>query len=217
MATDNQAPQEKLREEILADARRQADRLLRRAGQEAAAITKQATREADQHRTQAIDLARKTADRKTALLLASIPIERGRMRAARIERLLDSVREGAAAQIKPPNPLPRETLLSLIAEAAAAMDGGDFLLRLSPADRQTLTETFIDEIRERAGKPQLIIRLAEPLAVQDSGPVLQDTQGHQFWDNRLASRLTRMWPLLRRRIAALTRLDAPDLTEEKPL
>ena len=208
-------PQATLRQEILADARRQAERLLRRARQEAETLAAQAAQEASGHREQALEQARQTAARQTALVLARIPVARARLRAAHIERLLQSVCEAAAARIAPKaHPLPREARLALIAEPAGAMAGETFDLRLSRADRLTLTETFVDEIRRRAGKPGLELRLAEPLPDTDAGPVLSDPEGRQIWDNRLARRLARLWPALRRQAAADTGLDAPDTEPE---
>lgn len=208
MATTEKDPQEMLRQEILMDAGRQAERLTRRARQEAESIIEQAQREAAQHRAQMIAQAREAAARKNTLQLARIAVEKVRMRAARIESLLNALRDDAAVQISPSRTtLSRELLLKLIAEAAAAMEGDDLRIQLSPADRQTLTETFIDEVRQRAAKPQLQIQFSAPLAAQDTGPVLLDAAGRQIWDNRLAARLTRLWPMLRRKVAVLAHLD----------
>ena len=208
-------PQATLCQEILADARRQAGRLLHRARQEAETLAAQAAQEASGHREQALEQARQTAARQTALVLARIPVARARLRAAHIERLLQSVRAAAAARLAPEaHPLSREALLTLIAEPAGAMAGETFELRLSRADRLTLTETFVDEIRRRAGKPGLELRLAEPLPDTDAGPVLSDPEGRQIWDNRLSARLARLWPALRRQAAADTGLGAPETQPE---
>ena len=215
MAEAVKDPQATLRQEILADARRQAGRLLHRARQEAETLAAQAAQEASGHREQALEQARQTAARQTALVLARIPVARARLRAAHIERLLQSVRAAAAARLAPEaHPLSREALLTLIAEPAGAMAGETFELRLSRADRLTLTETFVDEIRRRAGKPGLELRLAEPLPDTDAGPVLSDPEGRQIWDNRLSARLARLWPALRRQAAADTGLGAPETQPE---
>ena len=215
MAETVKDPQATLRQEIIADARRQAERLLRRARQEAETFAAQAEQEATDHRDQALKQARQTAARQTALILARIPVARARLRAAHIERLLLSIREAAAARLAPTeHPLSREALLALIAEPAGAMAGETFEVRLSRADRLTLTDTFVDEIRRRAGKPGLELRLAEPLPDTDTGPVLSDPEERQIWDNRLARRLARLWPGLRRQVAADTGLDAADREPE---
>ena len=215
MAETAKNPQATLHQEILADARRQAERLLRRARQEAEALAAQAEQEACGQREQALEQARQTAARQTALVLARIPVARARLRAAHIERLLLSIREAAAARLAPTeHPLSREALLALIAEPVGAMAGETFAVRLSQADRLTLTDTFADEIRRRTGKPGLELRLAEPLPDTDAGPVLSDPEERQIWDNRLARRLARLWPGLRRQVAADTGLDAADREPE---
>ena len=216
MAEIAKDPQATLRQEIIADARRQAERLLRRARQEAETFAAQAEQEATGHRDQALKQARQTAARQTALILARIPVARARLRAAHIERLLASVRAAAAARLAPTeHPLSREALLALIAEPVGAMAGETFAVRLSQADRLTLTDTFADEIRRRTGKPGLELRLAEePLPDTETGPVLSDPAGRQIWDNRLPARLARLWPGLRRQVAAATGLDAVDKEPE---
>ena len=216
MAETVKDPQATLRQEIIADARRQAERLLRRARQEAETFAAQAEQEATDHRDQALKQARQTAARQTALILARIPVARARLRAAHIERLLASVRAAAAARLAPTeHPLSREALLALIAEPVGAMAGETFAVRLSQADRLTLTDTFADEIRRRTGKPGLELRLAEePLPDTETGPVLSDPAGRQIWDNRLPARLARLWPGLRRQVAAATGLDAVDKEPE---
>ena len=216
MADPVKDPQATLRQEILADARRQAERLLRRARQDAEALAAQAEQEAAGHRGQALEQARQTAARQTALILARIPVARARLRAAHIERLLASVRAAAAAQLTPPaHALSREALLGLIAGPAGAMAGETFEVRLSRADRLALGETFLDDLRRRTGKPSLVLRLAEePFPDTETGPVLSDPEGRQLWDNRLPARLTRLWPGLRRQVAAATGLDAVDKEPE---
>ena len=215
MAEAVKDPQATLRQEILADARRQAERLLRRARQEAEALAAQAEQEASGQREQTLEQARQTAARQTALVLARLPVVRARLRAAHIERRLLAIREAAAARLAPTeHPLSRDALLALIAEPAGAMAGEAFEVRLSRIDRLTLTDTFVDEIRRRAGKPGLELRLAEPLPDTDTGPVLSDPEERQIWDNRLARRLARLWPGLRRQVAADTGLDAADREPE---
>lgn len=216
MAETVKDPQTTLRQEILADARRQAERMLRRARQEAEAFAAQAEQEAAGHRGQALEQARQTAARQTALSLARIPVARARLRAAHIERLLALVRADAAAQLTPPShTLSREALLALIAGPAGAMAGETFEVRLSRADRLTLGESYLDDLRRRTGKPSLVLRLAEePLPDTETGPVLSDSEGCQLWDNRLSARLARLWPGLRRQVAAATGLDAVDKEPE---
>lgn len=201
--------QDKLHQEILADARRQADRILRRARQEAATMVEQARREAERQRDEWLASARATADRRTALLLARLPVDQGRMRAVHVEKLLTAVRDEAATRLAPrQTPLARDLLLARIAEAIDGMAGDTFELSLSPADSQTLAEIDLDALRRMTGKPTLCIERGAPLSDQDSGPVLRDAAGRQIWDNRMTARLRRLWPALRRQLATATRLNA---------
>ena len=209
MAEIESVPQDRLREEILADAKRQADRIVRRARQEAETIAEQAASEAKRFRDQTVEQARLTAARRADLQAAKLPVEQGRLRATHIEALLDAVRRDAAKALDPEHaPLSREALLGLIAAAAGGMAGDTLVLRLTPADRRSLTDNFLEPLRSHTGKHHLQLELGEPLAARDAGPILSDIEGRQLWDNRLSARLVRLWPLLRRALAADLQLNA---------
>lgn len=207
VAVTEQAPQERLREEILADGRRQAERLLRRARQEAQRLGEAAAAEAGRFREETLARARQRADQLVRMRLAKVPVEQKRLRAAHVEAQLDAIRREAEQLLEPSRlRLARAELLPLIARAAAGMAGERLVLRLSPADRETLGDAFIDDLRRLTGKPGLHIGWGEPLPDGASGPLLQDEEGRQEWDNRLTSRLSRAWPALRRTLAAATGL-----------
>jgi vacuolar-type H+-ATPase subunit E/Vma4 len=214
VAVTEQAPQERLCEEILADGRRQAERLLRRARQEAQRLAEATAAEAARFREETLARARQRADQQARMHLAKVPVEQKRLRAAHVERLLDAIRQEALQELAPARTrLARADLLPLIARAAAGLAGDRLVLRLSPADRETLAGSFIDDLRSQAGKPELHVEWGEPLPDGASGPLLQDEAGLQEWDNRLTSRLSRLWPALRRTLAAATGLVGEAPTE----
>ncbi|MFO8014060.1 MAG: V-type ATP synthase subunit E [Phycisphaerae bacterium] len=207
MTDEGADPQQVLTDEILADARRQADRLRRRAERDAKATIDKAEREAETDRSERLDKARAEADRRRRLTLASVPVEEGRMRAARIEEVLEDIRTAARERL-----LAREgyeyraALVRLAAEALAAMEGRTFVLELSGADRDALGPDVAAAVRDRDGREGLDVALAAEPADIAGGVIVRDAEGRQRWDNSLAARLARLWWALRRRVAADTGL-----------
>ncbi len=215
MAESDESPQDVLRREIIGDAKSEAEKTLLRARQDAEALVAGAEAEAARERERALGQARAAATRRAALVLAMIPVETGRMRSERVEALLQGVHDEALRLLKAQDGASaREVLVGLAAEAARNMDGDQFAMRLSPADRRALGEDWLPEVRRLAGKPAMDIRLGEALDNGDSGPILLDPGGRQVWDNRMASRLARNWPALRIAIAERAGLMAQGATGE---
>ncbi len=209
MATPNQNSPERLREEILADARREGEEVVRQARASAAALLAQAAEEADKARQERLEQARAEAARQTELLLATVPVEAGRRRSARVEAVLGSVCEDIRQRLLAREGLDyRETLIHLAAEAVSHMTGEDFEVKIAPADQAAMGDGLVTAITNRAGRAPLRISLTEDPAISGGGLVIQDAAGRQVWDNRLAARLERLWPELRRQIAIETSLVA---------
>jgi vacuolar-type H+-ATPase subunit E/Vma4 len=216
VATPEQDPQDVLREEILGDARKQAERALRRAQQDAGALVAKAEAASALERERLLSQARTTAERHTALVLASVPVEAGRMRAARIETLLQSVHDEARKTLeRRAVVLSREDLLGLAANAARSMAGERFVLQISSAEHATLGDGWLGKVRRLAGKPDLEIQLGDDLSEGEVGLVLRDDTGRQVVDHRLTARLGRMWPALRIAIAARLGFLEQDAPAEK--
>lgn len=201
MTTPAPHPPDLLCDEILADGRRQADEILRRARDEAGAIVARATAEAEALRKRELDAARAAAARRGALLLATVPVETGRLRSARINELLESIREEIRRQLLARDGFDyRESLISLAAEAVRVMSGEKFTIRLSVADLAVLDEDACKEIERRVGRAPVAFLIETAPEIQ-AGVIVQDAEGRQIWDNRLDARLNRMWPELLRNIA----------------
>lgn len=194
-------PQSVLKDEILADARRQADRTVTRAKREAQDIAKKGTAEAEAERDQRMAEARAEAQRRRNLTLAIVPVEVGRMRARRLEDALMSVREEATRRL-----IAREgydyaaTLVAWAAQAVGHMTGQTFVLELSEADRRAFGGSLPQAVREAVKRPDLNITVAEEAAKIEGGVIVRGADGREVWDNSLLSRTDRLWPALRRQI-----------------
>ena len=78
-----------------------------------------AAAEADKVREEQLDRARAEAARRRELILATVPVEAGRMRVARIESLLESVHEEARERLLAHDGFEyREAVITLAALAA---------------------------------------------------------------------------------------------------
>lgn len=199
--TMDQNSTEVLREEILADARREGEEIVIRARRDAEVFLTGAVAEADRVRQEQLDHARAEAARQSALILATVTVETGRLRAARVEALLESVYEEACQRLLAREGFEyRETVIGLASHAISLMAGVGFVVKLSEADRTILGDGLADEIARRAGRPVSITISHEP-GITEGGVVVEDAEARQVWDNRLAKRLERLWPELRRQIA----------------
>lgn len=192
--------------EILAEAKRECDELIRRAQQEAETLMAAATSEAEKIRREKLEAARTEAARRTELMLATIPVEVGRLRSARIESILESIREEARRRLLARDFDSHETVIALASEAVRQMPGTDFVLKIAAADHAAFGDQLAAEIAGRSGRSPLKLTIFPDLAMADSGVIVEDSTGTCIWDNRLLSRLDRLWPELRRQLAIQTRL-----------
>jgi V/A-type H+-transporting ATPase subunit E len=196
-----QESSEKLRTEILEEAKRRGEEIIKQARQDAEALLARAAEEAERLREDMRNQADAEAERRSAFILATVPVEAGKIHAARIEELLDTIHEEASRRL-----VEREgfdyskAMIVLVSQAILQMAGDAFVVKLSEADKALLGENFVEEVVKRAGRQVKITCSLE----QDTmgGVIIEDEDARQVWDNRLLRRLERMWPELRRQIAA---------------
>lgn len=203
MTAADAQPQEVLRNEIIADARRQAERLTRRAQDDADAVLKKAEAEAQEVRRGLVEAARAEAAHHRDLVLATVPIQEARLRAERTEVAIQAVRDEVADRLARREGFDvRRTLVDLAADALSHMVGDRFVLEMSTADRQAFGDAGAEEVRSRLGRPGVTVTLAPGNDRIVGGVVVRDEAGRQVWDNRLAARLDRLWPVMRPQVAA---------------
>lgn len=201
MATDVDSA-EALRSEILGEGQKEADGIIARGRREAEAIAEGAAAEAGRVREEELDRARSEALRRRESILSTVPVETGRLRAGRVESLLDGVREDARGRLVAREGFDYyEALVELTALAIGQMGGFSFVARFSDADRPLLDEGFREEVRRRAGRMPLDLALSFDAGATQGGVVVDGEGERQTCDNRLLARLERMWPELRRRVA----------------
>lgn len=191
-------PEDLLREEIVADAKRQAERLLRKASKEAADLAAKTKEATGKECAKVLAEARANAGHRAALLGAKVPVEAGRYRAGHVEKQLDAIRATAMEKLAS-FPATTGLLVRLIGDAARICGGGSFVVSLSAADRKVLEAdpAWREAAAREAGLDAAFVLSDEPLAPSDRGPVLRSEDGALVCDNRLDARLARLWPSLR--------------------
>lgn len=185
---------EELRRAILADAAREAAALEEAAAREAAAITAAADKEAAAEGLALTEAARAEGAGRRGMLLASVDAEAARLRAARLEGLLEDVKKRALALALQKARGP--ALARLAAQAAAGVGGGAVVLSCPPGSG---LESFAAEIKKAAGVTELNFEEDPGLG---GGAAARSADGTRRWDNGLKSRLERLWPALRLELAA---------------
>jgi len=200
--TTNQDSAGKLSAEILADARRRAEEIVVRAHKDAEAFLAGSASEADKVRKNIFDQARAEADRLSSLILATVPIEIGRQLLARVEALLESVHDEVCQRLVARDSVEyREIVIALASDAIRRMAGIEFVVKLSGTDQTIVDDGLAEDIVHRAGR-SVSISISHEEDIIGDGVIIEDAGGRQVWDNRLLKRLERLWPELRRQIAA---------------
>lgn len=206
MATLHSNSPEALSTEILADAGRECADIIQRARDEAASLLAAAKAEADKMRREQLAAAQAEATRRTEMVLATVPVEVGRRRSERIESILEGIREAARRRLLALEGDVHETVSALAIEALCRMSGTDFVLKISASDHAAYGNKLADEIGQSIGRPSLKLTISPDPIVTAGGVIVEDAEGLRIWDNRLVSRLERLWPELRRQIALQTSL-----------
>lgn len=207
-----------LHDEILSEAQRESQEILDNAHQDVKSILAQAASEADRIRLERLEQVRLEAVRRKELLLATVPVEAGRLRSARIEELLGDIREEVLQRLKSRKGFDyRKSVIVLAADAINRMSGETFIVRLSQDNRGILGDKPDEEIARLVEQGSVKILVSYDPGITNGGPIIEDGQTRQIWDNRLPVRLERLWPELRRHIALeISLITGNEKTGESP-
>lgn len=194
---------ELMRQEVLEEARRRRDEILNKARREAEDFVVKARGESERFRKERMDAARTEAGRRRDAILATVSVEAGRIRALRIEELLQTIHDLALERLGARSGFDfRETVVRLSSEALQQMDGEAFRVRLSARDCEVCGDGLAGDIRKLSGRPALALQILADSTLKDGALVIEDEAGRQIWNASLDARLERCWPELRRQIAA---------------
>jgi vacuolar-type H+-ATPase subunit E/Vma4 len=198
-------------EEILAEGKRRAEGILEEARREGETILARARAEAETFRRETLEAARTEAARRRDRVLAGVPIDVARTRAAQVEALLESLRARALGELLARRGFDyREAVISLAADALRRMTGQAFVVNLSVGYEADLGTGLAEEVLRRSNRAGLSLTLSEDPSITEVGFIVRDVEGRQVWDDRLAVRLGRLWPALRLPLAIGAGLVEPE-------
>jgi vacuolar-type H+-ATPase subunit E/Vma4 len=194
---------EALCKEILASAERERDEIVQSATRDAEDLVDKANAGADNARQKRLDEAHAEGRRLRDITSASASVEARRLRLERIEILLESIRSEVREKLSGlrGDGSYRDMVVSLAASAIDGMPGDHFTVRLPEGDRSVLGDDIALIIADKTGRPEGSIKVSFESLPPGDGPVVEDANGTQVWDNRFPARLERLWPQFRRLIA----------------
>jgi vacuolar-type H+-ATPase subunit E/Vma4 len=192
-----------LSDEILADARKKAEREAKRAERDAKQILSRARKQADAATDKVLDAARERAERQARSVLATVEQDIRRDLLEAQEAVLDGIFRQALdrAETRKGYHYP-QAMVALAAEAVAAMDADEVLLGFADGCDRIATDEWLADVTRRVGRPVALRVADEPEAI-DGGVVARSADGRLVYDNSFAARLARLRPALRREVAAI--------------
>ncbi|MCC7377411.1 MAG: V-type ATP synthase subunit E [Verrucomicrobiales bacterium] len=200
--SDEPAGEAALCREVIEAARQWAAERLHSAGEQAGQLVEAARNEVARDVSGYFLEIEGKADRQRASILASIPMEIRRLRAARRESALEAIRDAAIERCRQRDAATRQAdLLGTIPKVISAMEGTAFVLRMSAGDPPIAVDPLPRRIEEPlAPRPVRLSVVIDP-DLPPGGLIIETENGGQRWDNTLAARCSRLWPELRQHAA----------------
>lgn len=195
-----------LEDEILADARRRAERTLQRARREAERVVREAKGVAQQERERLMEMARQRTEREQRMQEARLGQELQRMRRQAFQDVLDNVRAEAERELGalPGDEEARQMLVRLAAGAIDAMHGERFLLVLRPEDRERWRNGIAEEVRSAvsSGSGRSVrVAVADEDLKATGGLLVRAQDTSEMVDQSFEARMERLWEEIRGHVA----------------
>ncbi|MEI6515924.1 MAG: V-type ATP synthase subunit E family protein, partial [bacterium] len=189
--------------EILNDARREGERLIQQAREEAESFIRQTVAQEENTRKEQLETVRQNVTRHAEQILATVPIETERLRRVRLESELNTILDEVHRKLLAREGFDyAESLVSCATEAIRRMDGNEFVVKLSPEDHAAYAGTLTVEIQNRSGRPRVTLAFQDDPTITGGGLIVLSGDGHQQFDARFSAKLARLWPTLRRQLAS---------------
>jgi len=196
-------------EEILADARRQAERITHKAEREADRITSSAKQNAERERSRILEEAKQRADkiRRTARGIMAQQVRAVHRQA--LEHVLEQVRNVGMQKVlklTETDDYP-ESLCALALSAMKDMAGNRFTVILSARDKQKWGPQLETKLRALAPKQpgrQVEIEIIHSEEADFAGGLrIVGSNGKELCDQTFEARMKRLWPQLRQQVASI--------------
>ena len=185
--------EDKLKQELLADANAQAAEIMARAQEEADRMIEQARRHAAERREARLAAAMEEAEKRCRSIFADIELEMSRRWLRKQEACIDELLQTALAKADKAEGFDRaSSLASLAKEALAAIGDRDCSVFFNPADEVVVTRDWLQKLSREVypGSTSVYVLKADPSI--DGGIVLETKDGARQVDNSYRTRLLRM-------------------------
>jgi len=197
--------------EILADARKRAERILQRAEREARGVVAEARQSVETENQASIANAEQEVARQRRVADA-----RGEQDAAALRRdvradAIEAVRGRARERLAqlPDGEDYEDLLVGLALSAIERMTGGEFQLLLRPRDRDRFAATLPFRVAAGAGR-DIRVEVAPETITGMGGLIVRGAGGRQVADQTFEARLERLWGELRQSVARVLPAPAED-------
>jgi vacuolar-type H+-ATPase subunit E/Vma4 len=189
--------EQKLRNEILNDAKRKAERTVTRAKRDAEKALNDARAEQEAERQQSLEQAAGRGDARSRAILSTVSQEVRRSRLTSRETIIAKCLDEALSQT---NSLSgneaSESLVALLQEAVAALGSDELVVRVSPKEADMLTPEFLSA----QGLIPGLLKIQADDAIA-GGVVVETPDGRRRFDNTHATRRARLLEPLRTLLA----------------
>ena len=205
-----------LSEEILADARRRAERTVKRAEREGQKLVDDVVKRAEAVRRRVLERGKRRVEREQQMADSALALDERMCRLKGQGVLLDEVFTRAMTRlVEGRQPDYKAVVTELAVEGVLAMTGDEFVLHLGEKDLSSIKRGLCAEVseavRERSGRT-VQLHIADAAAPIDAGVMVEGADGRQRFDNSFAGRLQRMKGELRFEVAQFI-LGAGDETQ----
>ena len=190
--------EDKLKQELLADADAQAAEIIAHAQEEADKIVEQARQEAAKKRETRLAEASAEAEKQCRSIFADIDLETSRRWLRKQESCIDELLQTALTKVDAAEGFDRAaSLASLAKEALAAIGDRDCAVFFNPADEAIVTRDWLQKLSREIypGSTSVYVLKADPSI--DGGIILETKDGARQVDNSYKTRLQRMKDSLR--------------------
>lgn len=194
-----------LGDEVLADARRRAERIRRRGRRDAERIRRQAEKEAQRVAEEILSEAHRRAEHSARMILATLDVEVHKATLNLKEEIVQACLEAAWRKLLRKDDYDYPAVVTRLAVSALArMPGREFILQVSNEDRDRLPEDLprrIEEAVQREHHREVKVRLAAEPGRFAGGCVVLSADGRLRYDNSFEARRRRLQQQLRRTAA----------------
>jgi len=199
-----------LSEEILAEARRKAERAVTRAQLEGEKLVESAVKDAEALRHAVLEETRRRIERERQVFDSSLRLEERMRRLKTQGALIDEVFASAHLKLAAGKSKMETVVVNLAVEAVLAMKGSAFVVHLPPlgaADLESMKNTLpgavAAAVRSASAGREVHLTVANTPAPIDHGVIVESEDGRERVDNSFATRLARMKGELRFDVAKL--------------